>query len=86
MSLTLSVVFMTTVLFVVVVGFYKLILRLARWGIMTNKAIKLLSESRKIESLPSKTERFKRLVEWKQKRDSLLDSAESLERELSEAD
>lgn len=86
MGLTLSVVFMTTVLFVVVVGLYKLLSRLARWGIMTNKAIRLLSESREIESLPSKAERFKKLVEWKQKRDSLLDSAESLEREFSEAD
>lgn len=86
MGLTLSVAFMTTVLFIVVIGFYKLVLRLAKWGIMTNKAIRLLSESREIESLPSKAERFKKLVEWKQKRDSLLDSAESLEREFSEAD
>tara|TARA_Y100001951_G_scaffold105392_1_gene123069 strand:+ start:11443 stop:11703 length:261 start_codon:yes stop_codon:yes gene_type:complete len=86
MGLTLSVAFMTTVLFIVVIGFYKLVSRLAKWGIMTNKAIRLLSESREIESLPSKTERFKKLVEWKQKRDSLLDSAESLEREFSEAD
>jgi|TARA_Y100001937_G_C6995184_1_gene273901 hypothetical protein len=86
MGLTLSVVFMTTVLFVVVVGLYKLISRLAKWGIMTNKALLLLSENREIENLPSKTERFKKLVEWKQKRDSLLDSAESLEREFSEAD
>ena len=86
MGLTLSVAFMTTVLFIVVIGFYKLVSRLAKWGIMTNKAIRLLSESRKIESLPSKAERFKKLVEWKQKRDSLLDSAESLEREFSEAD
>ena len=86
MGLTLSVAFMTTVLFIVVIGFYKLVSRLAKWGIMTNKAIRLLSESREIESLPSKTECFKKLVEWKQKRDSLLDSAESLEREFSEAD
>ena len=86
MGLTLSVAFMTTVLFIVVIGFYKLVSRLAKWGIMTNKAIRLLSESREIEGLPSKTERFKKLVEWKQKRDSLLDSAESLEREFSEAD
>jgi|GEM_PF-5295003 hypothetical protein len=86
MGLTLSVAFMTTVLFIVVIGFYKLVSRLAKWGIMTNKAIRLLSESREIESLPSKAERFKKLVEWKQKRDSLLDSAESLEREFSEAD
>ena len=86
MGLTLSVAFMTTVLFIVVIGFYKLVSRLAKWGITTNKAIRLLSESREIESLPSKAERFKKLVEWKQKRDSLLDSAESLEREFSEAD
>ena len=86
MGLTLSVAFMTTVLFIVVIGFYKLVSRLAKWGIMTNKAIRLLSESREIESLPSKAERFKKLVEWKQKRDSLLDSAESLERAFSEAD
>lgn len=86
MGLTLSVVFMTTVLFVVVVGLYKLLSRLARWGIMTNKALRLLSENREIENLPSKADRFKKLVEWKQKRDSLLDGAESLQRELSETD
>lgn len=86
MGLTLSVAFMTTVLFVVVVGLYKLLTRLTRWGIMTHKAVKLLSENRDIESLPNKAERLKSLVEWKIKRDSLLDSAESLERELSETD
>jgi len=86
MGLTLSVVFMTTVLFVVVVGLYKIISRLVRWAILTNSAAKLLSENRDIESLPNKAERFKRLVEWKTKRDALLDRTESLERELREAD
>jgi biopolymer transport protein ExbB/TolQ len=86
MNLTISIAVMSTILFVVIIGLYKLLSRLVRWGIVTTKALQLLAESRDIESLPNKRDRFEKLMHWKRKRDSLLTKSESLERELSEVD
>lgn len=84
MGLSLSVAVMAAILTFVLAVLYKIGARLTRWALMTNKALNLLAESREIESMETKGERFKALMQWKQKRDSLLDGAESLERELSE--
>lgn len=58
---------------------------LVRLYLMDRRALSLLRENREIESLNSKRERAVRLLEWKQKRDSALNKAESFERELSES-
>lgn len=86
MNVLVSAGLMSCIVAVVLLVFYKLIKAYIKYRSITNCAIKLLTENKNIENLPKREDRMKAVVAWKNKRDSLLFKAESLERQLNETD